>query len=69
LTLLTLGAVVDLPAVVARVPTVWWEQAGVAPQAVADCLSDRAQRIDQIIELTKWEGVASVTQGGRVLGL
>jgi hypothetical protein len=68
LTFLTLGAA-PLRAVVAGVPAAWWEQAGVAPQVVVDGLSERAQRIDEIVELTKWEGVASVTEGGRVLGL
>jgi hypothetical protein len=63
------GTAPDLPAMVAGVPAAWWEQAGVAPQAVVDCMSERARRIDEIVELTKWEGVASVSQGGRVLGL
>jgi hypothetical protein len=82
LTLLTLGvdplqamveriraAVPSLPAAVALVPEAWWRQAAVPPQAVIDCLSERAHHIDQIVELTKWEGVVHATEGGRLLGL
>jgi hypothetical protein len=47
----------------------WWRQASVVPQAVVDCLAERADRIEQIVELEKWEGIADVIRGGRQLGL
>jgi hypothetical protein len=41
----------------------------VAPQAVTDCLAERARRIEQVVEREKWEGIADVIRGGRPLDL
>jgi len=58
-----------LPQAVSLVPEDWWRQANVVPQAVVDCLAERAGRIEQIVELEKWEGIADVIRGGRPLDL
>jgi hypothetical protein len=58
-----------LPQVVSVVPEGWWRQANVAPQAVIDCLTERAARIEQVVEQEKWEGIADVIRGGRPLDL
>jgi hypothetical protein len=58
-----------LPDATARVPLEWWRQAGVSSETVIACLSERASRIDQIVELAKWEGLSRATEGGRELGL
>ena len=58
-----------LPQAVSLVPGDWWRQASVAPQAVVDCLAERAGRIARILEQEKWEGITDVIRGGRPLDL
>jgi len=59
----------QIPRAVSLVPASWWRQANVAPRAVLDCLAERADRIGQIVEQEKWEGIADVIRGGRPLDL
>ena len=57
-----------LATAVARVPEEWWQEAKIAPQAVADCLAERAGRIDAIVQLEHWEELTRATEGGHLLG-
>lgn len=59
----------EIPAAVDQVPEEWWPPAGVSEQALIDCLSERAHRLDRIVQLWKWEGLSRATEGGRLLGL
>jgi len=52
-----------------RVPETWWEASGVEPDGIVDCLTERARRIEGIVDVAKWEALPDATDGGRVLGL
>jgi hypothetical protein len=61
-------AVAMLPAAAAAVPEAWWREGDVSPEAVIGCLVERAHRIEAIVQLERWEGLANATEGGFLLG-
>jgi hypothetical protein len=51
------------------VPAEWWRHASVSPRAIADCLLERANRVERIVELAKWEELGRAIEGGHRIDL
>jgi hypothetical protein len=49
------------------VPGEWWAQAGLRPRILEDALRERAARIEEILQVEHWRGVARATGQGRLL--
>ena len=58
-----------LESAIARVPSVWWNEAGVDPGSVGAGLESRARGIEEIVKLSRWEGISDAGSGGTVLNL
>jgi HipA-like protein len=54
----------QISSAVARVPSQWWQIAGINPQSIVSCLSERAGRVKDIVEEKKWSEVTHATRGG-----
>ena len=57
----------QLTQVIAAVPDLWWQVAAIQPQEVIDELNARLRRIEDILGVKRWEGLADDIQGGRRL--
>lgn len=58
-----------LESAIARVPVAWWNEAGVDPRSVGVGLETRAHRIEEIVKISRWEGIGDAGSGGTVLDL
>lgn len=54
---------------VALAPNDWWRQATISPEAVVNCLLERAGRIERIVALSKWEEMGRAIEAGYRLDL
>jgi len=52
-----------------RVPSAWWAIAEIEPDEVTRCLTARARRIERIVDVDRWEGLADAVAGGAVLDI
>jgi hypothetical protein len=52
---------------IAYVPEDWWTGMAVAPAEVKETLERRLYKLDNILDLKKWEGLHHATRGGHIL--
>jgi hypothetical protein len=57
----------NLDPVLRCVPGVWWDQAQLTPDAVRDCLVQRADRLDQTCMIDHWRGLGDASADGKLL--
>ena len=52
-----------------RIPDAWWNASGVEPDALARCLTERAHRMAEIVDVKRWEALGDASRGGHVLDI
>ena len=52
-----------LPEIMQLVPDDWWRQANMQPNALVNCLTQRANRMREIVDVEKWEGLGDAANG------